>query len=34
MMMYFTSDSMLPENQRPFVMTVAPWGHRACQDNI
>lgn len=24
--MYFTSDSMLPENQLPLVITVAPYG--------
>ena len=23
--MYFTSDSMLPENQQPLIITVAPW---------
>ena len=24
--MYFTSDSMLPENQQPLIITVAPYG--------
>jgi hypothetical protein len=24
--MYFTSDSMLPENQQPLIITVAPFG--------
>jgi hypothetical protein len=25
---------MLPENQQPFIITVAPLGHRACQDQV
>jgi hypothetical protein len=24
--MYFTDDSLLPENQDPLVITAAPWG--------
>ena len=24
--MYFTSDSLLPENQEPLIITVAPYG--------
>ena len=24
--MYFTNDSMLPENQQPLIITVAPFG--------
>lgn len=26
--MYFTNDSMLPENQQPLIITVAPYGPR------
>ena len=25
--MYFTQDSLLPENQQPLVITAAPFGH-------
>ena len=24
--MYFTDDSLLPENQNPLIITAAPWG--------
>ena len=29
---YGTSNAMLPENQQPFIITVAPLGHGALRD--